>query len=157
MVVFKTGGILKDDIFIKFINTSFKNPGLFFPGEMGFLYYIILSQENNNNLKVKRFNYQKIIADYNLSEQIKLFSDSNNNKFIHYAGPTKPNNQNLGKYHIQPYIEYILEFMSFTKKSFNDKALFQLAQNRGEYLNSIGILKKQARTLIKRLLRKIRN
>ena len=106
---------------------------------------------------MQRINYQKIIADYTLSEQIELFSNSNDNKFIHYAGPTKPKKQNLGKYHIEPYINYIIEFMRYSNKRFNENQLFELADLRGEYLNSFDRLGKRAKALIRRLYFVIRN
>ena len=106
---------------------------------------------------MQRLNYQKIIADYNLSEQIELFSNSNEFKFIHYAGPTKPIKDNLGKYHIEPYVNYILEFMKYTSKLVDDKGLFELADRKGEYLNSFERLGKRAKSLMRRLSPATRN
>ncbi len=137
-VILAKRGLFPLEQYIEMLDLQLNNPTMFFPGEMGFLNFMMFLGADKGNFRLGQSDIQIIVQDYEqeelknhfLIEDSQPVLDNNEAKVIHYAGIKA----------LMSNSSYYIEPMTFFRKKFLKDAfglnnyLRELAIKKEEYL-----------------------
>ncbi|PAX53387.1 hypothetical protein CK510_14295 [Brunnivagina elsteri CCALA 953] len=155
---FGTRDIFKLEEYVEILDLISQCPKLFFPGEQGFLNFMLFRAADRGNIRLGQESIQLLVPDFEQHSLKKRFSFSQSNPIyqnedviIHWCGPNKPTS-NASNVYSKPMTFYRQKFVSdaFTNTEMQlqlrlslEDAQLSLSRYKNKFLRKIKLINKK--------------